>query len=118
MAIDKKIMVDGREVPFRVSAAVPRIYRMRFGRDLFKDMSLLESAIERSSEEASTLDAFSLEVFENLAYVMAKHADPDAPDTPEEWLDGFEIFSIYQILPELLSAWSENMRTDSRAKKN
>ena len=36
---------------------------------------------------------------------MAKQADPGIPDTPDEWLDGFEMFSIYQVLPELVSLW-------------
>ena len=44
---------------------------------------------------------FSLEMFENIAYIMAKHADPSIPDSPEEWLDNFSTFSIYQILPQL-----------------
>ena len=43
-----------------------------------------------------------LEMFENIAYVMAKHADPSIPDTPEEWLDGFNTFSIYQVLPQII----------------
>ena len=41
------------------------------------------------------MDMFSLEMFENIAYIMAKHADPNIPDTPEEWLDEFNTFSIY-----------------------
>lgn len=42
-------------------------------------------------------------MFENIAYIMAKHAEPQAvPDTPEEWLDGFNTFSIYQVLPEII----------------
>ena len=51
------------------------------------------------------LDTFSLEMFENIAYVMAKHADTNIPDTPEEWLDGFNTFSIYQVLPQLIELW-------------
>ena len=31
----KKVEIDGREVEFKASAAVPRIYRMKFRRDLF-----------------------------------------------------------------------------------
>ncbi len=118
MAIEKKITIDGKEVPFRASAAIPRIYRVRFGRDLYKDMASLEGAVAGSDPGASTLDVGSLEVFENMAYVMARHADPSVPDTPEEWLDGFEMFSIYQVLPEILGMWADNVRTDVQAKKN
>ena len=31
-------------------------------------------------EENSNLDLFSLEMFENIAYTMAKHADPQIPN--------------------------------------
>lgn len=34
-------------------------------------------------EASSHLDMFSLEMFENIAYIMAKHADPSIPDSPE-----------------------------------
>lgn len=64
------------------------------------------------------LDTFSLEMFENIAYVMAKHADANIPDTPEEWLDGFNTFSIYQVLPQLIELWGLNVQTDVSAKKN
>ena len=38
MAITKSIEIDGRQVPFKASAAVPRIYRLKFGRDIFSDI--------------------------------------------------------------------------------
>lgn len=69
-------------------------------------------------EDASTLDTFSLEMFENIAYVMAKHADANIPDTSEEWLDGFNTFSIYQVLPQLIELWSLDVQTDISAKKS
>jgi hypothetical protein len=49
---------------------------------------------------------------------MAKHADPDIPDTPEEWLDAFNTFSIYQVLPKIIQLWGLNVKTDVEAKKN
>jgi hypothetical protein len=66
----------------------------------------------------SNLDLFSLEMFENIAYVMAKHADGSIPDTPEEWLDEFNTFSIYQVLPKIIELWGLNVRSDVEAKKN
>lgn len=81
-------------------------------------MSALEKAIGKNVEDASTLDTFSLEMFENIAYVMAKHADANIPDTSEEWLDGFNTFSIYQVLPQLIELWSLDVQTDISAKKS
>ena len=117
MAITKKIEIDGQEVEFRASAAVPRMYRIKFGRDIYKDLRQLETSVGENDEDASGLDLFSLEMFENIAYVMAKHADPSIPDSPEDWLDEFNTFSIYQILPQLIELWGLNVKTDAEAKK-
>lgn len=118
MSMVKNIEIDGKEVAFRASAAIPRIYRMKFQRDIYKDLAALEKAIGDNSEEVSNLDMFSLEMFENIAYIMAKHADPGIPDTPEEWLDEFNTFSIYQVLPKIIELWGLNVKTDVEAKKN
>ena len=118
MSMVKNIEIDGKQVAFRASAAIPRIYRLKFQRDIYKDLAALEKAIGDNSEEVSNLDMFSLEMFENIAYIMAKHADPGIPDTPEEWLDEFNTFSIYQVLPKIIELWGLNMKTDVEAKKN
>ena len=118
MSMIKKIEIDGKQVSFKASAAIPRIYRMKFQRDIYKDLKALEKSIGDNSEESSNLDMFSLEMFENIAFVMAKHADASIPNTPEEWLDGFNTFSIYQVLPQLIELWGLNVQTDVEAKKN
>ena len=118
MGIMKKIVIDGQEVAFRASAAIPRIYRVKFHRDIYKDLRALEKAVGDNSESESNLDMFSLEMFENIAFVMAKHADPTIPDTPEEWLDNFSTFSIYQVLPSIIELWGLNVQTDIQSKKN
>ena len=119
MGMTKKIQIDGKDVVFKASAAIPRIYRLKFHRDIYKDLRDLEKAVDSSSEEESNLDLFSLEMFENIAYIMAKHADPTAvPDSPEEWLDEFSTFSIYQVLPQIIELWGLNTQTEVQAKKN
>src|SRR5699024_2398812 len=105
MSMKKNITIDGREVAFKASAAIPRIYRMKFHRDIVKDLRDLEKSIDKNEPANSSLELFSLEMVENIAYVMAKHADPSIPDTPEEWLDGFNPFSIYQVLPQIIELW-------------
>ncbi len=57
-------------------------------------------------------------MFENIAYIMAKHADNNIPDNPEDWLDEFNTFSIYQVLPELIKLWGLNVQTQVESKKN
>lgn len=117
MSMKQNIEIDGRQVPFRASAAIPRIYRLKFRRDIYKDLKSLEKSIGDGNEESSDLDMFSLDMFENIAYIMAKHADPAIPDNPEDWLDEFNTFSIYQVLPQLIQLWGLNTQTDVDSKK-
>ena len=53
-----------------------------------------------------------------MAYIMALHADKSIPDTIEDWLDQFEMFSIYEVLPEILELWGTNLMTEVESKKN
>ena len=118
MAITKTITIDGIEVPFKASAAVPRLYRMKFGRDIYKDFASLQKNVKENDEGESTLDIESLEVFENVAYIMAKHADPEnVPDNPDDFLEQFNTFSIYEILPQLIELWGLNTATQVKSKK-
>lgn len=118
MGLTKTIEIDGKQVLFKASAAIPRIYRIKFRRDVYKDLAALEKAVGKNAEKNSNLDMFSLEMFENIAYIMAKHAEPSIPDTPEEWLDNFNTFSIYQVLPKIIELWGLNVQTDVQSKKN
>ena len=116
--IERTITISGQEVPFRSSATVPRLYRAKFKRDIFKDLTKLEQSYSKRTEEGDELQIEDLEIFENVAYIMAWHADPTIPGTIEEWLDEFEMFSIYQVLPEILELWGANLVTDIESKKN
>ncbi len=119
MGIRRNIIVDGIEVPFKASATVPRLYRMKFGRDIFRDFSSLQKSVKSEDSENSGLDIESLEMFENIAYIMARHAEPEkVSDSPDDWLEQFNTFSIYEILPQLLELWGLNTETQVKSKKN
>ena len=127
----KEIMIDGIPVLFRADASIPRLYRIHFGRDVFADMGSLmrkiapnakpkELAEQEVEEIQEQLDISSMdtEVLENMAYIMAYHADNTIPDNIDDWLDQFEMFSIYEVLPEILALWGTNLITDVDSKKN
>ena len=132
MRVSKTISIYGVDVQFKASAAIPRLYRLQFRRDLFHDFADLKKSVDEEkgkgksvdeekgkSSEASGLNPEILETFENVAYMMAKHADPKGvPGTAEEWLEQFSMFSIYEILPELLELWNANLQTQVQSKKN
>ena len=122
----KTVIINGIECNLKSSAAIPRIYRLKFGRDIFVDMTKLQKQIsaqeklmkelkeqaeaegkEFDEEEiGSSLPISSLEMFENIAFLMHKHGDPSQPSDIEEWLEQFETFDIYEILPEILEMWN------------
>lgn len=121
------IKVDGKEVKMRASALIPRLYRFKFGRDIIKDMVGLKKAYKKAEDlpedateeqiKDAQLSVMDLTIFENVAYIMAKHADPTIPDNPDEWLDEFEMFSVYEIMPQLLTLWNISQKTTAVPKK-
>jgi hypothetical protein len=113
MAIKKTIKVDGKDVLFKASAAVPRMYRLKFQRDIYKDMEQLQKDFS-----GKDMNMNGLEIFENVAYIFAKHADPDIPDSPDEWLEQFNMFSVYEIFPQLIDLWGLNVEQEVDSKKN
>ena len=116
MAI-RTVEIAGKQVSFKASAAIPRLYRIKFGRDIFKDLISLKGLVKDSEEGEVTLSNADLEIFENVAYLMAKHADPTQPDNIDDWLDQFEMFAIYTVLPVILDLWSVNIATQVESKK-
>ena len=162
--MERTIIIDGKEVRLRASAAIPRLYRLKFHRDIIQDMQTIGREIKKATAQADIQesdtavlyadDAAVLEVarepevppeepteipradqagepeqepvavsvsiplealtmFENVAYLMAKHADPTVPSSAEEWLDSFETFSIYQVFPVIQEMWEANIQTKS-----
>ena len=115
--LTKTVKVGDKDVTFKSSAAIPRMYRILFKRDIFKDLSKLENAYSDKTEGGEQMPIEDLEIFENVAYCMAKHADPSIGDI-NEWLDQFEMFSVYEVLPDILDLWGSNLFTDVNARKN
>lgn len=133
----RDIEISGIVCHFKSSAAIPRIYRLKFHRDIFVDMEKIRKSmdvqqrLQKEKAEAakengeeidtqdveSTLPVESLELFENIAYLMHKHGDPSQPDSIEDWLDQFDMFDIYTILPEILMMWNMETEQMSQAKK-
>lgn len=115
--MEKTIQIDGKDVKFRATAAIPRLYRIKFGRDIMQDMQDVDTAMKKAQDGAS-IPPKLLQVFEDVSYLMAKHADPSMEAaSPEEWLDGFEAFSIYVVFPQLMELWKANNMTLGTAKK-
>ena len=48
--LKKTITIGDKEVTFKGSAAIPRMYRIKFGRDIFKDLTKLEKSYQEKDD--------------------------------------------------------------------
>ena len=133
----RSIKINGEYYKFKSSAAIHRMYRIKFGRDIFVDLEQLAKQVEaqeklkkemkekcekegkpfREEDFISTLPISSLELFENIAFLMNKHGDPKQPSDVDKWLEQFETFDIYSILPQIVDMWNIENKQMSKPKK-
>ena len=52
---EKTVLVSGKEVRFRSSAAIPRLYRIKFKRDIFKDLTKLEKSYKGKTDDGEEM---------------------------------------------------------------
>ena len=68
--IEKNVKIGETDVKFRSSASVPRLYRIKFGRDIFRDLSRLEQSYrQKVGEDSSVMEIEDLDFFEKVAYI-------------------------------------------------
>lgn len=126
--MEKTVIIGGKAVRMRASALIPRLYRFKFGRDIIRDLNQLKKSYdkaERLPEDATEdekreaqLSVLDLTIFENIAWLFARHAGEDIPDTPDEWLDTIDgVFDIYSVMPTILELWQANTATTSQPRK-
>ncbi len=117
--MEKTINIDGKDIKFKATASTPRVYRQAFGRDIYLDMTTLYDELSKGE----TLSVEVLNTFENIAFCMAMQAEgvklqrEEVEAKMEEWLDGFDTFSIYQIVPQLMDLWRLNTEQTITPKK-
>lgn len=126
--MEKTISVGGKDVRMRASALIPRLYRYKFKRDMIADMRQLEKDFKKATnlpEDATEekiqdaeLSILDLTIFENVAWLMIRNAGEDIPDDPDLWLDSIDgVFSVYEVLPQILDMWEANLATTSVPRK-
>lgn len=102
--MEKTIEIDGKQVKFKSTAATPLRFKRQFGKDFFAEIYKLEpmqkAMQNKKLSNAEKLAKVDFELFYNIAWVLAKTAD-DKISEPLTWLDGFDVFPIGEIFPEL-----------------
>lgn len=120
----KTIIIAGKQVRLRATASVPRLYRAKFQRDIFEDITKILKDVKKKNTDVKNIN--DLTVMENIVYIMAKHGDVDengqvigaVPNTVEEWLDSFDgVFSIYNAFQDSLELWGTNINSIAHSKK-
>lgn len=114
--MEKTLVIDGKEVRFKSTAATPLRYKAQFRKDFFSEILKLASLqniqeLDVNNLDTDDLDDLDFEVLYRVTWVLAKTADPSIPELLT-WLDGFEEFPLDEILPEIME-----MVTLSLAKK-
>lgn len=102
--MEKTIKIDGRDVRFRSSGALPILYRSLTGREYFSDMA----------QNTKKLKSFSTETIEDLIWVLARCADEAVPDKMT-WYDSFDEFPIFSVYTGLNELVVSSMKTTKKA---
>lgn len=101
--MEKILVIDDRTIRLKFTTGTLVRYRNNFQRDMLTDMIELNSKMEKKSEDETQLIALeNMEMFEKMAWAMAKTADNDIPDL-EQWLDQFNLLDfMHQLLPKVV----------------
>lgn len=126
--MEKTIKIDeGRSIHFKASAFSPIMYNRLFpGRDFLRDMNALKNSHDDGEE---TFNMSDYEHFVRIAYTFAYQGLAPTPRPTQEqkeflerypdawdWVDSFDTFSIYEILPEIINLWYKNEKTVAEQK--
>lgn len=100
--MEKTIEIDNKKITFKSTAATPLRYKSQFGKDFFVDIMKLSSLDGLNSKKINIdkIEKLDFGVFYNIIWVLAKTANNKIPD-PITWLDGFDEFPLFEIIPEL-----------------
>lgn len=115
--MEQVIKIDGREVRFKSSAAFAKKYRAYFNRNVFSDFFMLSNALSGSGEEKQVnYNELDIDVFYDIAWVLAKNADPSIPPVVE-WLDEFDEFPLTEVMPKLMEMVTRSMDSSLQSNK-
>lgn len=123
--MEKVLNIGGKKVPFRSNGSLMLRYKAQFGRDFLADFGKLQNCLYYDAEVTTPdgktvkekridLTKLDTEVFFNIAWTMAKTADPTIPSDVLEWLDGFEEFPVFDVFKEIFELINANFTVDRK----
>ena len=114
--MEKIITIGGKDIKLKSTAGTMMRYRNNFNRDFIKDLIKLQQSLTNKLDNDVEFNALDLDMFEKIAWCMAKTADDNIPDI-EHWLDEFDTFDIMQVLPQIMELLTANMAQIKDKKK-
>ena len=114
--MEKIISIGGKDIKLKSTAGTMMRYRNNFNRDFIKDLIKLQQSLTNKLDNDVEFNALDLDMFEKIAWCMAKTADDNIPDI-EHWLDEFDTFDIMQVLPQIMELLTANMAQINDKKK-
>lgn len=122
--------IFGTNHKLKMSAATPRIYRAKFGKDIIVQMDAMyerlsnegkkkdeEKKNEEKKDDSVSFTPEELEMMENLIFVCNRQAEPEQPEDIFEWLASFEIGAITGTYGTIMKMWEDNLHQTSTSKK-
>ena len=113
--MEKTIIIEGRQVKFKSTAATMLRYKAQFGRDMLRDFSILQAAFRKTKKgiKLVDIDKLDMETIYNLIWVFAKTADNSIPDVID-WFDTFDTFPLINVLSELTDLLTSSLKVDRK----
>ena len=117
--------IFGTDHKLKMSAATPRIYRAKFGKDIIVQMDAMYERLsnegkkkdEEKKDDSVSFTPEELEMMENLIFVCNRQAEPEQPEDIYEWLASFEIGAITGTYGTIMKMWEDNLHQTSTSKK-
>lgn len=122
--------IFGTDHKLKMSAATPRIYRAKFGKDIIVQMDAMyerlsnegkkkseEKKDEEKKDDSVSFTPEELEMMENLIFVCNRQAEPEQPEDIFEWLASLEIGAITGTYGTIMKMWEDNLHQTSTSKK-
>lgn len=113
--MEKTIEIGGKQITFKSTAATPLRYKAQFGKDYFAEIMKLGSLakLNKNKIDYKIFAEADFEVFYNIIWVLAKTADKTIPE-PITWLDSFDEFPLFEILPEIQDLITSSIQTKKK----
>lgn len=114
--MNKTLTIDRQEVAFKCTPITLAIYRKQFKRNFAKDIVKLEEQgklFGLHELQSGDLNLKELELYHEIIWSFAKTANSKIP-SPYKWLEGFDLFPIYEILPKLQELMLETIKLKTK----